>query len=1412
MVNQGSPERQLIHEVKALRQRVAELEQLRSNRPSGRISISQTRQELERLVAERTAALKESNDQLIAEIVERRRVETALRRSEERFRNLVETTNDLVWEQDEQGIYTYVSPNVRTILGYTPDEVLGKTADCFLATPADIAENGLGDRLSVQRSSSLVEKVVLHKEGYCIVMESNAVPIMDRSGQCRGYRGIDRDISDRKQAEEALRESQLYYQSLTDVLPQCLYRSDRLGRITFANPAFLTMLGLPLQDCLGKTVHDLYPKELAERYAIDDHRVIYDGSPIDKTELFWSHSLNKCIYVHIVKTPVRDEKGIIIGLQGMFWDVSDRIQSEAHLREQEHFLRSIYNGVADSIFVVDVLDNGELRYAGFNPAHEHLTGLTAAQVRGKTPEQVFSPDIAATLRQHYQDCITTGEKITYEERLPLQLSDAWWLTSLTPLRNPTGRIYRLIGTCTDISDRKRTELLVQQQAEREKLLGTIALRIRQSLELDAILHTSVDEIRTLLETDRVLIYRFNPDWSGVVAVESVAGDCPSVLGSTLSDPCFAENYVQPYRNGRISAINNIHQSDLTPCYIEFLKHYQVYANLVVPIVHGETLWGLLVAHHCRAPRHWEPLEISLLQQLANQVAIAVQQSEFYQQAQTELAERKQVEAELRSAKDQLQAILEAVPGIVSWISSDLRYLGVNRHLARTFNLPPEVFVGQEIGFLQTSSEFDRFIRDFFASPAADACCEVSARVGGSDRTFLIVAQKYDQDQAAFTIGIDITERRQAITALEQAEEKYRTIVENAVEGIFQTSADGRFLSANPALARICGYESVDDLLSNLVSISHQLYVDFNRRTEFVRLLDQHTAIYNFESAIYRKDGSMTWISENARSVRDEQGNVLYYEGTVEDITERKQTQEALHRAKEELESRVEERTSALRELNQRLITEIAERQSAESTLRALFAAMTDGIAVFDPQGRYLEIVPTNAQIVYEPTAERIGKTVYDVLPTTLAEQFVINIQRALNTRKTVYLEYSMPIRHTQHAPTDSALFNTHASLNGEAWFAASVSPLPDNRVIWVARNITERKRAESALKKAEENYRSIFENAAEGIYQVTAEGRYLSANPALMAMYGCTSLDELNDWRLNVGRQTFLEPEAQSQFIAALERAGVVSHFEAQVCRRDGTVIWVNENARAVRDRNSTLLYYEGTVQDITQRKVAEAALQTEKEKSERLLLNILPATVAHRLKQRQDSDRTVGAVIAESYEQTTILFADIVGFTPLAARMSPSELVDLLNQIFSTFDQLAAQRGLEKIKTIGDAYMAVGGVPLPRADHAEAIADMALEMQETVTRFKRDGNEPFQLRIGINTGPVIAGVIGIRKFIYDLWGDAVNVASRMEAQGMSGQIQVTATTYELLKDHYRLEERGLIEIKGKGEMMTYWLQGKKPS
>jgi len=512
-----------------------------------------------------------------------------------------------------------------------------------------------------------------------------------------------------------------------------------------------------------------------------------------------------------------------------------------------------------------------------------------------------------------------------------------------------------------------------------------------------------------------------------------------------------------------------------------------------------------------------------------------------------------------------------------------------------------------------------------------------------------------------------------------AEEKYRSIFENAAEGIFQSSPTQGYISANFALANLYGYESPEALVSELKRPEIQLYVAPNRRHEFITIIEREGAVFNFESQIYRTDGSRIWISENVHAVRDDQGNLLYYEGTVQDITLRKQAEQALER-------RVA-RDALLSQISQQLV-------DYDIDISINFALQAIG-ELTESDRCYLINFDVNQQIfqhTHEWYAPGITSLIEElrILPTTM-----------------------LPWYHKQYK-------------QGKVINISHYTELPSEAV--TERTILERLPIESVL------------------------------------MVPMLHLDTI---------------------------AGMIGLDMARAARQ-----WSDEDIQLLRLAGKMIAIAQA-------RHAAETALRMEQKKSERLLLNILPEQIAQRLKQDQQP-------IAEQFDEVSILFADIVGFTPLSSRLPAVELVNLLNEIFSNFDELAEFLGLEKIKTIGDAYMVAAGLPVPIADHAEAIADMALAMQTIITHFEMERGENFKIRIGINTGSVIAGVIGVKKFIYDLWGDAVNVASRMESSGEPGQIQVTQATYNRLKEQFVLQPRGLVSVKGKGEMPTYWLKSRR--
>jgi len=534
---------------------------------------------------------------------------------------------------------------------------------------------------------------------------------------------------------------------------------------------------------------------------------------------------------------------------------------------------------------------------------------------------------------------------------------------------------------------------------------------------------------------------------------------------------------------------------------------------------------------------------------------------------------------------------------------------------------------------------------------------------------------------------------------------------------------------------------------------------------------------------------------------------------------------ALAAANEDLEQKVEERTGQL--------------AAAEAELRGLFEAMTDIIAIKDRQGRYLRVVSGSPGQLDSLRDLLVGKTDAELWPGEQSDRFVGHIQTVLETQQTLRVEYCLDL------------------MGEETWFLASISPIADDRVIWVARDISDRKQAERELERKAVRDRCLGQisrhlidldldpaiafalsaiaelvggdssnpTLRSYIVRLTSDFRHFSilrewhppTLPSLRSEIQGMSVEALpwfsqqhlegKDIRIasldDLPDTAVLEREAMEN-LSIQSFLGVPMHYSGQIAGylcvdSVGEVQdWSDEDVRVLALVGDAIAIRQAQHE-------AEQALRVEQEESERLLLNILPAPIAEQLKHDPGA-------IAEHFDEVSILFADIVGFTSLSERLSPVELVNLLNEVFSRFDELAEYLGLEKIKTIGDAYMVAAGLPVPRADHAEAIADMALAMQNVVDHLQFEQTEKFQIRIGINTGIVVAGVIGIKKFIYDLWGDTVNVASRMESSGEPGGIQVTEATYQRLKNKYLFEKRGTIQVKGKGEMVTYWLQSRKKS
>lgn len=538
-------------------------------------------------------------------------------------------------------------------------------------------------------------------------------------------------------------------------------------------------------------------------------------------------------------------------------------------------------------------------------------------------------------------------------------------------------------------------------------------------------------------------------------------------------------------------------------------------------------------------------------------------------------------------------------------------------------------------------------------------------------------------------------------------------------------------------------------------------------------------------------------------------------GGVDYITKPFQLEEVLVRIKTQLElkslqEKLQNRNQELQETIIRLQKTQADLQASESELKALFQGMTELVSVLDDEGHYIKLATPHSQLIYKPNIDKIGKTLHDILPEKQADILFNGVQTALETKQTVQVEYNLILEQ------------------GKTELCANLSPISDNTVLCVVRDISERKRREEALqlivegtaaKTGTEFFQSCVRYLAEILsvrYTFVTEcinpqktrvrtlAFWLHRNFTQNIEYdlqGTPGHEVIHNAKYYCYEDNIIAKfpedldlvELNAESYAGIPLIGSNGNVIGHLAVLDTRPLPNNETLELV------LKIFAARAGAELERQITDAALKESQEQSERLLLNILPATIAERLKKNPSS-------IAEQFDEVTILFADIVGFTPLSTRITPTELVNLLNEIFSKFDELTEKHGLEKIKTIGDAYMVVGGLPLPRVNHAEAVAQMALDMQIVIAEFQQQYSEDLQIRIGINTGSAIAGVIGMKKFTYDLWGDAVNIASRMESSGLPGKIQVTEATYQRLKDQYQFEKRGQVSVKGRGDMTTYWL------
>ncbi|WP_242056832.1 MULTISPECIES: PAS domain S-box protein [Oscillatoriales] len=464
-------------------------------------------------------------------------------------------------------------------------------------------------------------------------------------------------------------------------------------------------------------------------------------------------------------------------------------------------------------------------------------------------------------------------------------------------------------------DDKITVLLIDDQA----IIGE-AIRRMLAPEKDIVFHYCGDPTQafkaakecnpTVILQDLVM-----PDMDGLTVVrflrsrDAITVNTPLIVLSSKEDPVIKAKAFELGANDYLVKL---------PDRVELIARVRYHSKAYMNLLKRQEAEEMLKAENLRQALYIQQVD------KVSAAAVSVEQDKFQPESLSEVAERKDElgklatvfttmvqtvkarEKELAQARDQLEAILNAVPGSISWLDSGGVYLGVNRYMAQDLNLPQDAIIGKEVGFLKGTSQLAEFMRNFITSDETSASSIINVEVNEVKRYYLVAAQKYRQGGATVSVGIDVTDRMEAEEALRIAEENYRSIFENALEGIFQATAQGSFISLNPAMARIYGYDSGEEMMAAITDIGTQLYVDSERINDFFQEMEENGKVTDFEYRAYRKDGSIVWVEQDTRAVRDSNGNVLYYEGMIQDITQRKRQEEELKRQLQELRIEIDQ--------------------------------------------------------------------------------------------------------------------------------------------------------------------------------------------------------------------------------------------------------------------------------------------------------------------------------------------------------------------------------------------------------------------------------------------------------------------------------------------------------------------------
>jgi PAS domain S-box-containing protein len=589
---------------------------------------------------------------IVLDITEQKRLEQEVWEQEERFRAFLNNSHDILCRIDAQGLlHTLNPPAAEKILGRAPNQGEAVPLDWVHPEDRQNVANAL-EQLKARPGETLSFIYrAQHADGQWVWLESLCTNLLE-DPSVQGIVSSTRDITQQKQVELALRESEARFREIAEAVPVVffVYSAD-LSQSLYKSPQSEKIWGYTAEEFRRKPdlwKDRIHPEDLprvlqaAARATQEAQQITY--------RLF--HRDGRLRWLRTSCRPILNEQQEVIRIVGITEDITEQKEAELALQESEARLRAILDGIPFSIFLKDL----EGRYLHVNKTYLQQRGCKAEELFGKLDSELFASEEALEFRDQDQKVLQSPHPVSYERtffRDGKRLTQ--WVTKFA-LRDQQGDPYAVCGVVVDITPLKEAQEVLRQEAERERLLGALLRRIRQALDLQTLLETTVAEVREFLQVDRVMIYQLQEGVGGFVAAESVADPWPSHLGRYVWDECFQRDpRYRKYQEGFVQAVGDVAIADLDPCYRELLESFQAQANLVIPIRRGEDLWGLLVAQHCQSSRPWQEWEIRLLQELSDQLAIALQQAQLYEQLQ---ALNQTLEEKVRQRTSELQRSLQ----------------------------------------------------------------------------------------------------------------------------------------------------------------------------------------------------------------------------------------------------------------------------------------------------------------------------------------------------------------------------------------------------------------------------------------------------------------------------------------------------------------------------------------------------------------------------------------------------------------------------------------------------------------------------------------------------------------------------------------------------------------------------------